>query len=88
MDQIKPVLVELKAKVVGVKNHGDMFEAIAEIKTTRPFEYLFLVLKQNNLLASNFYMAEAGRHNFRINGPGDSPFAVGEEIEAEGIPPF
>jgi hypothetical protein len=88
MDEIKPVLVELKAKVVEVKNHGEMFDAIAEIKTTRPFEYLFLVLKQNNLLASNLYMTEAELHRFRIHGPDDSPFKIEDEIEAEGISPF
>ena len=88
MDETKPVLVELVAKVVEVKNHGEMFDAIAQIETKRPFEYLFLVLKQNNLLANNLYMAEAGVHRIRIHGPDDSPFAVGDEIEAEGISPF
>ena len=88
MDEIKPVLLKLKAKVVKVENHGGMFDAIAEIETKRPFEYVFLVLKQNNLLASNLYSAKAGVHSLRIHGPDDSPFAVGDQIEAEGISPF
>jgi hypothetical protein len=88
MDEIKPILVKLKAKVVRVENHGGMFDAIAEIETKRPFEYLFLVLKQNNLLANNLYLAKAGVHSLPIHGPDESPFAVGDEIEAEGISPF
>ena len=88
MDETKPVLVELKAKVVEVNNHDGMFDAIAEIETKRPFFYLFLVLKEKGLMAGNLYEPQTGVHRIGIHGPNDSPFAVGDEIDAEGISQF